>query len=48
MSGTLVNRTDYVKAESKLAGARWPRRLGAKGIGGGRPGAAGFTVRRGR
>jgi hypothetical protein len=37
----LVNRADYVKAESKPAGARWPRRLGANGNRGG-------TARRGR
>jgi hypothetical protein len=36
----LVNKTDYVKAESKPAGARLPRRLGAKGNRGGRRGAA--------
>lgn len=34
----LVNKADYVKMDSKPAGARWLRRLGA----------AGFTARRDR
>jgi hypothetical protein len=37
----LVNRADYAKAESKPAGARWPRRLRANGN-------RGRTARRGR
>jgi hypothetical protein len=47
-STSLVNKPDYIKAESRPVGARQFRRLGAGGNRCGRLGVAGSTARRGR